>query len=143
MTNVVAKSILYIAVAILLASVAVGVQSGAPAHAAGITEMAGDNIVRFYEEEIVGEKFISNMNPARKARTCAKYGISENRYNAVLILQDLGARIGQPQKADELAKMNDKVLISTGKTLITAYIATLTEEEKADLKVKFKSAVKG
>lgn len=116
-------------------------QNAPVAHAYGLPDMAGDNIVEFYEEEIAKEKFISNMNPARKARTCERYGISKERLNAVLILQDLGARVGIPQNVDELAKMNDKALISVGKTVICAYIDTLTEEEKQDLKEKFKSAL--
>ncbi len=130
--------------AILVLCVAIIGAQTSPARTAtagSITEMAGENIVRFYEEEIAGERFISNMNPARKARMCASYKISENRLNAVLILQDLGARVGIPQSADDLAKMNDKALISTGKTVICAYIGTLTDEEKQDLKEKFKSAI--
>ncbi len=133
------------AIALILTVVSVllsaSAQSAPVAYAYGLPDMAGDNVVRFYEEEIAKEKFISNMNPARKARTCERYGISNERLNAVLILQDLGARVGIPQNVDELAKMNDKALISVGKTVICAYIDTLTEEEKQDLKVKFKSAI--
>lgn len=127
----------------VLAVAIIGTQTfGARTATAGsITEMAGENVVRFYEDEIAEEKFISNINPARKARMCATYKISENRLNAVLILQDLGARVGIPQSADDLAKMNDKALISTCKTVICAYIDTLTDEEKQDLKEKFKVAM--
>lgn len=115
----------------------------APAHAYALTDMVGEKVVRFYEEDIAGETFISNINPARKARMCENYGVNENKLNAVLILQDLGARVGIPQTASDLAKMTDKQLFSTGKTIITAYIDTLNDSQKSTLKDKFKSAISG
>lgn len=113
------------------------------ASAAAITDLVNDDMVRFYEDNIAGEVFVSNMSQARRERLRERYGVSDCKLNTILLLQDLGARTGRPQDLDVLAKKKDKQLVSIAKPLIKAYSATLSAEEKAELKNKFKQQMRG
>lgn len=112
------------------------------ASAAGLTDMVTPKIVGFYEEKIAGEPFISSMSEGTRTRLKDTYDVNDTRLNALLILEDLGARTGKPQNLRELSQMSDNRLFSTGKTLINAYSATLSDEEKDELKAGFKALFK-
>ena len=111
------------------------------ARASGIEDMVTDELIAFYEKEIVKDTFISSMTTMKKDRLMSAYDISEKRLYLTLILQDLGARVDDHKDFNQIAQMNDKQLFSYGKTLVLSFIDTLTEEEKARLKDGFKSAL--
>ena len=111
------------------------------ARASGIEDMVTDELITFYEKEIAKDTFISSMTAMKRDRLMSAYDINEKRLYLTLILQDLGARVGNHKDLNQIAQMNDKQLFSYGKTLVLSFIDTLTEEEKARLKDGFKSAL--
>ncbi len=109
------------------------------AMAGSITDMVDEEVVKFYEEKIAGDNFISSMSQYKIKRLMEAYNVDRNRLYTALILSDLGGRVDNHKNVDEIAQMKDKQLISYGKTVITAYIDTLSEEEKEALKSEFKA----
>lgn len=112
------------------------------AEAAGILDMVSPSVIRFYEDNIAHENFITSMTAARHDKLCRMYGVSGKRLDTLLVLQDLGARVDNPQSLSEMSKMTDNQVVSTGKTLIEAYVATLSPEEKEYLKQEFYAVLK-
>ncbi len=108
------------------------------ADAYDVEDLVSDDVVLFYEKSIAEENFITGISPFRKQRMCETYSVSEKKLNALLILQDLGARIGEKQNLNDLAKMNDRQLSAYGKKVVITYISTLSDERKMELKQEWK-----
>ena len=105
--------------------------------------MINEDVVHFYEDEIAHEKFISTMSERQMNRLTSTYSVSQNRLWILLIIEDLGARVGNHKNLTELTKMTDKQLFSYGKGVIVSFVDTLTDEEKEVLKAGFKQALEG
>lgn len=104
--------------------------------------MVDDEIVSFYEQEIAGENIVSSIDFETREKFKTALGIDDGKLNSIIILKDLGARTNNPQTLQKLAKMNDKQLFLTAKTLISAYCEKLTPEEKERLKQRFIDIIK-
>ncbi len=114
------------------------ISCGNVAQGGAITDMVDERVVEFYENEIARDSFISSMSKQKINRLCTSYNIDVNRLYCALILSDLGGMVGHHKDIDEIAKMKDKDLVSYGKTVISAYVDTLSEDEKQALKESFK-----
>ena len=138
------KSTTFIALFVLALSLFVAlVPSSQIAQGAFFDDMINEDVVHFYEDEIAHEKFISTMSERQMNRLTSTYSVSQNRLWILLIIEDLGARVGNHKNLTELTKMTDNQLFSYGKGVIVSFVDTLTDEEKEVLKAGFKQALEG
>lgn len=113
------------------------------AQGAFFDNLAKESVIRFYEDEIAGEPFVSKMSQSQFDLLQRTYNLSQQRLRLLLVLEDLGARVGNHKDLAEMSKMKDNQLFSYGKSLVVSYIDTLSEEDKDKLKAGFKEALEG
>ncbi len=98
-------------------------------------------IIEIYEREIAGEAILSNISEAQLKKAAERVGVSLQKYRALCIVQDLGARVGESYTVGELAKMKELKLLITAKAIADAYFNTLSEQRQAELKEMLKQAL--
>lgn len=98
-------------------------------------------IIQLYEEEIAGEKIVSNKSQERLERLAGTLGISVGKTKAVLLLQDFASRTGESMSLSALAKMNDIKLITFAKQRADIYLSALDPEKREYLVNKLKSVL--
>lgn len=111
--------------------------------AASVYDMLNSDLIEMYETEIAGESIVSDKSAAQLARTAERLGVSVEKLRAMLLLQDLMAKVGRSASLDELAAMNDMKLLSLVKQCAEEYLSTLPPERQALLERKLKAALKG
>ena len=137
------STLIIVAIALTVLLTAVPAPATQVARCAFFDDMINRDVVEFYEEKIAGEPFVSKMSQKQIDLLKSTYGVDQNRLWLLLILEDLGARVDNHKDLAELTKMKDNQLFSHGKALVESYIATLTDEQKEDLKAGFKEALGG
>ena len=111
--------------------------------AASVYDMLNPRIIEIYETEIAGESVVSDMSAATLSRTADRLGISVEKLKAVLMLQDLAARVGRSVSLNELAAMNDLKLFTFFKQCAEDYLSTQPEGRRQELEKLLKDALKG
>lgn len=109
--------------------------------AASVYDMLNPRIIEIYETEIAGESVVSDMSAATLSRTAERLGISVEKLKAVLMLQDLAARVGRSVSLNELAAMNDLKLFTFFKQCAEDYLSTQPEGRRQELEKLLKDAL--
>lgn len=110
--------------------------------AASVYDMLNPRIIELYETEIAGERVVSDISAATLSRTADRLGISVEKLKAVLMLQDLAARVGRNVSLNELAAMNDFKLFSLFKQCAEDYLSTQPEGRRQELEKLLKDALR-
>lgn len=115
------------------------------ASAEGVADILAEKLtpemIDVYEQYVAGEKFLSSASAAKLNRIAKALNVSVQKLKVLMLMQDLAARTGEKISLDELAALKDADLIRKGKHLADEYGKTLSEEERKELKEKFKAAM--
>ena len=107
-----------------------------------IYDMLSPELISIYETEIAGEPIVSKLGDAKLQRTADRLEITVAKLKAIMLLQDLCARVGEDITLSRLATMKDFALIKLAKEQAEKYAATLPETRRSELKEKFLAAIK-
>lgn len=111
--------------------------------AAGVYDLLTPKMIEIYETEIAGESVVSEMSASVLARAAERFGISAKKLKAIILLQDLAARVGQSASLGELAAMNDLKLFAFFKQCAEKYLSAQPEGRRQELERLLKDALKG
>ncbi len=103
-----------------------------------IFDMVSSQVVDFYEEEIAGEKVVSDKSAKQIENIAQKYSISDKKAQGVLIVYDFCKRTGGGMDFPTIAKMSDGKIVALVKARAKVYEQSISDEKKADLKRKSK-----
>ena len=95
--------------------------------------------VAVYEECVAGAKIVTGMDENELAALAAELGVTPRKAVALIILRDLMGRTTKAPPLTVFAEMGDFELMKTAKRCAKAYAETLTEEERKELKTRFKA----
>ena len=109
---------------------------------AGVYDLLNDELIDMYEREIAGEAIVSAKSTAQLERTANKLGIELNKLKAIMMLQDLASKTGNAVSLSELAEMSDIKLFGFFKQCGEAYLDTLPEARRQELKQMLTDALK-
>ncbi|MBQ3754600.1 MAG: hypothetical protein II867_00355 [Clostridia bacterium] len=101
-----------------------------------------DALIALYEEDIAHEPVVSNIPAKRIDALANKHGFSLKKTKSLIIISDLALRTGNQKSFNDLAKMKDREIFAFGKSCLSRYLDTLTQEEKDILKQKALDAIK-
>ncbi len=110
-------------------------------YGADLFAVLNDDMIKLYEDEIAKEEVVSNQSSAKLERLSEALDVSVNKLKAMLIVQDMSARVGDRVSLSKLATLNDLQLIAFAKEKVDIYGESLTDEQKSDLKSKAKDAL--
>lgn len=112
------------------------------AYAASIYDKLTPALVEAYETEIAGAPIVSGKSQAYLQRSAQQLGVCVGKLKAIILLQDLVAKLGENSSLSTLAAMNDLELLFYAKNKATAYANTLAPERRDQLKAILLSALK-
>lgn len=95
--------------------------------------------VAVYEECVAGAAIVTGMDENELAELAAELGVTPRKAVALIILRDLMGRTTKAPPLSVFAEMGDFELMKTAKRCAKAYAETLTEEERKELKTRFKA----
>lgn len=95
--------------------------------------------VAVYEECVAGAAIVTGMDENELAELAAELGVTPRKAVALIILRDLMGRTTKVPPLSVFAEMGDFELMKTAKRCAKAYAETLTEEERKELKTRFKA----
>lgn len=95
--------------------------------------------VAVYEECVAGAAIVTGMDENELAGLAAELGVTPRKAVALIILRDLMGRTTKAPPLTVFAEMGDFELMKTAKRCAKAYAETLTEEERKELKTRFKA----
>lgn len=95
--------------------------------------------VAVYEECVAGAAIVTGMDENELAELAAELGVTPRKAVALIILRDLMGRTTKAPPLTVFAEMGDFELMKTAKRCAKAYAETLTEEERKELKTRFKA----
>ena len=104
--------------------------------------MLNDEVIALYEREIANGAVVTNLKDKTISSLAEKNGFTVKKVQALILLSDLSARVGNKKTFVELAKMSDLSILVFGKKCIDKYAKTLPKERQEELKEMFLSAVK-
>ena len=104
--------------------------------AGSIFDMITPEIVAFYENEIAGEKVLSNKTDAQLAGIANRYNISVAKAKGVIVTYDFANRTGGGIDFPSIAKMSDMKMLAFVKGRAEIYMSDFTNEQKEELKQK-------
>lgn len=104
--------------------------------AGSIFDMITPEIVAFYENEIAGEKVLSNKTDAQLAGIAKRYNISVAKAKGVIVTYDFANRTGGGIDFPSIAKMSDMKMLAFVKGRAEIYMSDFTNEQKEELKKK-------
>ncbi|MBQ9276411.1 MAG: hypothetical protein IJ226_02325 [Clostridia bacterium] len=107
-----------------------------------VYSMLNDEVITLYEREIAGESVVTNLTNKTISSLAEKNGFTVKKVQALILLSDLSARVGDKKTFVELAKLPDLSLLVFGKKCVDKYAKTLPKERQEELKEMFLSAVK-
>jgi hypothetical protein len=105
---------------------------------ASLLDRVSPEVIDFYEQNIAKQKVVSDIGSAKLEKMAKTFGFSTGKYSAVLILKDLAARCGDELDIKDIAALSDLEIILKGKAYVEKYADSLGDEEKSELKEKFK-----
>lgn len=109
--------------------------------AGSIFDMITPEVVAFYENEIAGEKVLSNKTDAQLAGIAKRYDISVAKAKGVIVTYDFAKRTGGGIDFPSIAKMSDMKMLAFVKDRTEIYTAEFTKEQKEELKQKAMDAL--
>lgn len=109
---------------------------------AGVYDMLSDELIEMYEREIAGEQIVSNKTATQLERTAGRLGIDAKKLKAIMLLQDLASKVSNDVSLSELAAMSDIKLLGFFKQNGEAYLDTLSEERRQELKQMLSDTLK-
>ena len=129
-------------IAICVAGVSRELADPSETYAGNIYDRLTPQLVELYETEIAGAPIVSGKSQAYLQRSASQFGISLGKLKAIMLLQDLVAKIGENASLSELAQMGDLELMFYAKNKATTYANTLAPERRDQLKSMLLSALK-
>ncbi len=141
-STIILLAILLVAIVACAAVREVGATSDSEAYAAGIYDRVTPELIALYEKEISACPVVSDQNPARLLKTAEGLGIELNKLKALMLLQDLSARVGREISLSALAEKSEWALILYAKQCGDDYLAALPEEQRQRLKKLLFEALK-
>lgn len=109
--------------------------------AGSIFDMITPEVVAFYENEIAGEKVLSNKTDAQLTGIAKRYDISVAKAKGVIVTYDFANRTGGGIDFPSIAKMSDMKMLAFVKDRTEIYTAEFTKEQKEELKQKAMDAL--
>ncbi len=113
-----------------------------PAYGTSVYDLLTPELISMYEREISLCPIVGNKPEAFLERTAQNLGISTAKLKAVMLLQDLAARLDENVSLSHLAAMSDLELIVYAKERATTYANTLAPERREQLKSMLFAALK-
>ncbi len=110
--------------------------------ASGILDRLTPELIGAYEREVANEAIVSGKSAAQLKKMSEMLGVEVQRVKAAIILQDLAGRVGEPRSLSSIAGMNDVNMLLFAKECGEKYLATLSEQRRAELKAVFLAALK-
>lgn len=98
--------------------------------------------IAVYENKVARTEIVSDMSAAEISLAASELGVSEKKFTALLLLQDLVSRTSKPVPVSVLANMSDGELLRLARRSAKAYADSLSESEREELKAEFKAAAK-
>ena len=107
-----------------------------------IFDLVTRELIEFYEKDFNPAKPITGMSSDHVKTLMKTYGISQNKLNTLLILQDIAKLNGERISLNKLVKFSTKELFAFGKKHFTDYVEKLPKEKREQInedlsKIKF------
>ena len=112
-----------------------------PAYGGGVYDMLTPELISIYEREIALCPVVSNKSATMLERTAQSLNISTAKLKAIMLLQDLAAKLGEDVSLTRLAEMSDVELFIYAKDRGSAYANALSPERRDELKGMLLSAL--
>lgn len=115
-----------------------------PSAVSDVFDLVTKELIDFYEKDFNPAKPITGMTDEHLKTLMKTYGISQNKLNTLLILQDIAKLNGERVSLNKLVKFSTKQLFAFGQKHFTAYVEKLPKEKKEQInkdlaKIKFPS----
>lgn len=109
--------------------------------AGSVFDLLTPKVVEFYENEIAGEKVLSDKSDAQLASIAKRYDITVQKARGVIIVYDFANRTGGGADFPDIAKMNEIKMLSFVKERADVFTADFSKEQKEELKQKAMAAL--